>query len=297
MKSVVPIFLALLLSGSAAIGQTNSASLDDHMAKSLQALVANSSANLESYRFFMEMEQKIDLVNLTSADAQRIYAHSFGYGIANLTDRALKLSLASLTYGEGDEENSSAMALEEYLINDTIYLKQDGNWTVLKMPSVADAWSRQNTMAQQLEMINQSRLTLIGSEVVEGQDCYKVQVDMDMGSMAGQLSSEAASLVPLQGMNYSQLFANTSFNICYWITKGTHLLKKTDIVETFVMTPQSLGVSANESEAQEMQISSEISMLFLSYNESVAIELPGEAMKAEPLSLNHMASVEADPVV
>jgi len=297
MRSIIPVFLALLLACSGALGQSNSTSFDDHLTAALRSLVADSSANLTSYRFFMEMQQKIDLVNLTTDDVQKIYTHSFGFGSANVTERALKMSLTSLTYDEADAENASVMAIEEYLLNDTIYMKLDGNWTALNMPSVSEAWASQSTMAQQLEMINQSRLTLIGSEMVDGQDCYKIRADMDMGSIAGQLSSEATSLVPMQGMNYTELFSNMSIGVYYWISKDTHLLKKTDMVETFLMTPESFGVPANQSETQEMRITAEVSMLFKGYNENIAIKLPPEAEAARSFSSIFMESTESDTSV
>ena len=74
MKSLIPIFLVLLLASSEALGQTDSASFDDHIASALQSLVANSSASAESYRFFMDMEQKIELVNLSEEGHQQIYS-------------------------------------------------------------------------------------------------------------------------------------------------------------------------------------------------------------------------------
>jgi hypothetical protein len=245
----------------------------------------------------MQMDQKIDLINLSSGYVQKLYTRSFGYGLANMTDRALKLSMAALTYAEGDEGNSSALSLEEYLINDTLYLKVDGNWTAMKAPGVADAWSQQNTMTQQVDMFNRSRLSLIGSEMVEGQDCYKVRAEMDLNAMADQLSEEVASLVPVQSMNYSELFRNMSLNVYYWITKDTHLLKKTDVLETFTVTPQSLGLNASEPGEQEMLVHAEVSMLFQGFNEPVNIVLPAGAEKAQLLPMNLMASTQAVPVV
>lgn len=287
--------LTLLLCCSAALGQTNNTTLDDLMTCALQSLVVDSSANLGSYRFSLEMEQKVDLINLTSGDAQKLHTRSFGYGMANMTDRALKLSMASLSYAKGDEDNTSAIALEEYLINDTLYLKVDGNWTVMKMPDVANAWSRQNTMTQQLEIFNQSRLTLIGSEKVEGVDCYMVRAEMDLSKVANQLAGDVPSLVPMQSMNYTELFRNMRLDVHYWITKDTHLLKKTDVTEVFTVTPQSLGLPANES--MEMQINSEVSILFEDFNESVNVKLPAEAMKAQSFPSGLMVSREAVPVV
>ncbi|MCK9442299.1 MAG: hypothetical protein M0Q13_12875, partial [Methanothrix sp.] len=298
MRYLILLALVLLLTSSGALGQANNTSFDELMTSALQSLVVDSSARLESYRFSMEMEQKVDLVNLSSGDAQKIYTRSLGYGMANMTDRSLKLSMAALTYAKDDEDNTSAIALEEYLINDTLYLKVDGNWTAMKMPGVADAWSAQNTMTQQLEMFKKSRLSLIGSEMVGGVDCYKVRAEMDMGTMADQLSGDVTSLVPMQSMNFTELFRNMApLDVHYWITKDTHLLKKTDVVETFTVTPQSLGLQANESGDQEMRINSEVSMLFEGFNECVNIELPVEAKKAQSFSLGLIASKEAVPVV
>ena len=112
------------------------------------------------------------------------------------------------------------------------------------MPGVADAWSQQNPMTRQLEMFNQSRLSLIGSEMVEGQNCYKVRAEMDMSTVADQLAGETSSLVPVPSMNYSELFRNMSLDVYYWIRKDTHLLKKTDVLEIFTVAPQSLGLRA-----------------------------------------------------
>ena len=86
--------------------------------------MVESSAKLESYRFSMEIAQDIDLINLSSMEAQRLYTRSMGLGSANMTDHALKLVMASFTYAKGNEVNASAVALEEYLLNNTIFSKR-----------------------------------------------------------------------------------------------------------------------------------------------------------------------------
>lgn len=270
---------------------------DESMATALRSLVIDSSANLRSYSFTMDMKQNIDLENLTTNETQKLCTRSIGYGTANMTERALKLSLASLTYAKGDQENTSAIAIDEYLINDTLYLKVDGNWTVMKMPGVAESWSTQNTMNEQLEMFNQSRLILVGSEDVEGDDCYKVLAENKIGDMADQLSADMNSLLPIQSMNYSDLFRNMTLDICYWITKDTHLLKKTDVREVFTVTPQLLGFSDNESRNVQMQINSEVIMLFEGFNDTVSIKLPAEAEKSQPFPLGLIASGEVPSVI
>jgi hypothetical protein len=296
MRNLILLALILLLCSSGSLGQTNNATFDELITSALRSLVVDTSTNLESYRFTMEMNQKIDLVNISSNEIQTHYTRSLGVGMANMTEKALKLSMASLTYAKGDEDNTSTTAMEEYLINDTIYLKVDGNWTALKMPVVADTWSAQNTMTQQLEMLNQSRLTLIGSDMVDGVDCYKVRAEINMSEMADQLSTDVTSLLPMQSMNYSELFHNMDMDVYYWITKDSHLLKKTDVIESFVMAPESLGLDENDSENIEMRINSEVSLLFEGFNESVNVKLPDEAMQAQLFPLGLMVSEAASPV-
>ncbi len=288
--------LAILLCSFTAFSQTNSTALEEINASNLQSLVVDASSNLESYRFSMDMEQNIELVNLSSGEIQKLFTRSFGFGSVNMTDRSLKLVMASLAYAKGDEDNSTAIALEEYLQNDTLFLMVDGNWTSMKMPAVADAWSQQNNMAQQVNMFNQSNLSLIGSEIVDGQDCYKIRADIDMGSFADQLSGQVASYMPMDAINYTDLFRNMSLNVSYWITRDTHLLKRTDVAERLIVTPQSLGIPAKGPESQEMSLNSTVSVLFGSFNETVEIIIPAEARKAQTLSLEQVVSSEALPV-
>jgi hypothetical protein len=287
---------AVLLCIPCALGQTDSIASEELNASELQALVADSSAKLESYRFTMDMEQSIDLINLTSNETQTLSTRTIGYGSSNVTDRAMKLILASLTVPEGDDKNVTATAIEEYLLNDTIYLKMDGNWTALRLPGVAEAWSQQNTMNQQVDMLNSSNLSLLGSEMVDGQDCYKLLVNMDTATFADQLAKQPGSYLSAPPMNFSSLFDNMTLQAYYWITKDTHLLKKTEIWESFTVNPQSLGLPVNESENLEMSVNTTITLLFEGFNESMKIELPWEAKKAEPFPLNLTASSEAVPL-
>ena len=160
--------MALLLSSSCALCQSTDRSQDDPVSTILRELVVASSDDLKSYTFSMEMEQDMMLENLSSGQSQQVQTRSIGFGLVNVTDQALKLVMASLTYIPGDEGNSTALALEEYLQNDTIYMKIDGNWTAMELSGLGDVWSQQNSLDQQIDMLNQSRLTLVGSEMGRG---------------------------------------------------------------------------------------------------------------------------------
>jgi len=202
-----------------------------------------------------------------------------------MADRAMKLSLAALSYGAEDEENGTAMALEEYMINDTIYIKMNGEWQTMQMAGL-DPWSRQSTLERQIELFNNTPLTLIGSETVAGIDCYKVAARVDLASAMGMVAGEMNSVVPLASLNLSGLLGNNSLEMYYWIAKDTHNVLKTDIVEDLVINPQSMGL-ADEAASQEIRVSGQITMQFEGFNESVNIILPAEALEAQGSAISY----------
>lgn len=285
--------MALLLSSSCALCQSTDRSQDDPVSTILRELVVASSDDLKSYTFSMEMEQDMMLENLSSGQSQQVQTRSIGFGLVNVTDQALKLVMATLTFIPGDEGNSTASALEEYLQNDTIYMKIDGNWTAMELSGLGDVWSQQNSLDQQIDMLNQSRLTLVGSEMVGDEDCYKVRAEIDIASYADPLSQEVASIVPSIPMNFSDLFRNMTMEVHYWISKESQLLKRADMFETLYMTPQSLGLQSSEEENMAVRMSSTTSVVFDGFNESVNIVLPPEASAAQLFNMSSYPESEA----
>ena len=285
--------MALLLSSSCALCQSTDRSQDDPVSTILRELVVASSDDLKSYTFSMEMEQDMMLENLSSGQSQQVQTRSIGFGLVNVTDQALKLVMATLTFIPGDEGNSTASALEEYLQNDTIYMKIDGNWTAMELSGLGDVWSQQNSLDQQIDMLNQSRLTLVGSEMVGDEDCYKVRAELDIASYADPLSQEVASIVPFIPLNFSDLFRNMTMEVHYWISKESQLLKRADMFETLYMTPQSLGLQSSEEENMAVRMSSTTSVVFDGFNESVNILLPPEASAAQLFNMSSYPESEA----
>lgn len=284
--------LVVLLCSQAALGQ---ASEGDMNASQLRNLVVNSSADLQSYRFSMQMDHKIDMINASSGEVDTAYLNSLGRGAADMARARMKLSLAALSYVMGDDENATAIALDEYMVNDTVYLKMNGEWSAMNMGQGSDPWSSQSNLEQQIELFSSSNLTLIGSESVEGRDCYKVAARIDPASAAGLMSEQLNSVIPMGLINLSSLLGNMSLDAYYWIAKDTHTVMRTDIMEDFVVDLRSMGLS-EDSAGQEMRVSGETSMLFYGFNESINITLPQEAedVQASPLGLLLSSGSDAD---
>lgn len=309
MRSLMFLVLAMILCSSIGLCQLNDTALDDATlndttaddiilgddlnTSDLKALLVNSSVNLESYRFLLDMDQTTELVNLSDSanESQKLVSRSIGVGAVNMTDRALKLVMAVVILPIGDERNATAMGIDEYLINDTLYLRLDGNWTRMTLPFSEDMWSQRNTLEQQVELINASNITLLGIEEVDGVDCYKIKADIDTASFAAQLS-QTDSYLPMQPLNLSSLFNNATLEAYYWIVVETHLLKKSDVNESLIFRPQDIGLPPKGPENQEMRVNAYITIEFDGYNERIKIDLPTEARGAEALPLNTTQPVE-----
>ncbi len=256
-------------------------------ASALQSMVANSSANLQTYRFLLEMDQRMEIFNLSGLNnsSQVIQTNGLGQGSLNATSKSMKLILASLIVPIGDVDNSSAVAIEEYMLNDTIYMKTDGNWTQMKL-SMADLWTTQDKAGQQLKLLNQSNIAFLGMETVGGQKCYKVNLRPDMTAFSKIISEEVSGFPGT--INLSQIYRNSTMQITYWINKENYLLKKTKVNLAMKMTPPGLGVTPKGPENQEIRQLTNTTLTFIEYNGPVSIKLPAQAKTAAmlPLEMN-----------
>jgi len=251
----------------------------------LQSMVANSSANLQSYRFMFETDQSMEIFNLSGLNnsSQVIQIKGLGHGSVNLTAKSVKLVMANLILPLGIEDDSSVVAVEEYLVNDTIYVKTDGNWIQMKLP-IADLWTEQDRMEQQLQLLNNSNITFLGMEKVGGQECYKVGLRPDMAAYS-KIVSEQMGGFPAN-INLSQLYNNSVLQITYWINKESYLLEKTEVYLAMSMTPQSLGVTPKGPEKQEIRQLINTTMSYFGYDKPVNIKLPPQAQMAKELPLS-----------
>jgi hypothetical protein len=282
MKYIFLVALAALLCSSGVLCQSNSTSSDELNASDLRAMVQDASVQSDAYRFLMEMKQNTQITNLSVGGMQELNTRTLSVGSMNMSARTLKMIMATLTVPKGDEENATASAMEEFLINDTIYFKMDGNWTKMTLPGVSETWVQRNTMGQQIDLLNQSNITLVGYETVDGQECYMLLAEIDSTMVTDRITKEAGSILPEQSLNLSKLFRNMTMDAYYWISKDTHQLKKSEVLESFVLDPQSLGMPLNETGKMEMSVNSSIIMTFEGINKSVLMVLPDEAKNAQP---------------
>ena len=118
----------------------------------------------------LEIDQRMEIFNLSDLNnsSQVILTKTIGQGSFNQTSKSTKVVLASLAVPLENEDNSSTIAIEEYLLNDTIFIKANCNWTQMRLPT-ANLWTSQNKAGQQLELLNNSNITYLGIETIDGE--------------------------------------------------------------------------------------------------------------------------------
>jgi hypothetical protein len=255
-------------------------------AEDLKAMMVESVRSLDTYRFSMGMTQNIEIINRSTVPVNitKVVISSSGDGAVNLPGRAMGISQTSRVRA-GDGDNATSMESQTYFINDTIYMMLGGNWTRLKLPNADQLWDRQNMVKHQVELLNSSKLEMMGSENVDGQDCYKVRVVPDMYTYAAVLSEQMGSSMPLAYLNITELYRRGTMDWTSWITKDKHFFKKYDLKMGFIITPETMGQTAMEMGDLEMRVQLNATIDFKDYNAPVAVKLPEKAEKASPLAM------------
>ena len=290
------ILLAAILMAIAvtAMAQENlsSANISESNSSNLKDIILSSNIKPETYIFTLDANQRIEIANITGnnkTESQAISTRTFGVAALNLTAKALKMTMAAQLVPEGKEEGTTLLSTEMYLLNDTMYMKVDDNWTkiVLVGPSLGTLWKQENEMEMQREELNNSTITLLGYDNVTGINCYKIKV---VPNLKAYLAIEEANNIGIQGsetgpsttshLNLSNLFNNTNISEIMWISKETHLPVKADISMNTMLSSEQLGIPSKKAENLVMKIDTSETIMFSGFNESINIILPRGAKNA-----------------
>jgi hypothetical protein len=255
----------------------------------LKGMLANSVANLDSYRFETEAGQNVHIrntsANATDANATSVVISSKGQGSVNLTAREMVIT-SNVTLISDSEGNMTPVKTETYFINDTIYMLIDQNWTKLQLPNSEDLWGRQNVVVHQVELLNNFKINLAGSEKIDGVDCYKIDVEPDIETFSTVLSEQMGSSLPLEYMNVSELFRSSNIKWTSWITKDAHYLKRNDLQMDVTVTPEVMGLT-DKTESFEMKINLNSVTTYRDFNANIRVAIPPEAARAQPLLVSY----------
>ena len=308
------LLLILMLAALAISGCTEKGpSAPDRSVEELKNLSAPSAENLSSFAVKSLASQAIELNSVSNASEEKtttITESMETHSSVNLSGMMVhvKGSTESKMEVEGQPENSNVIGAEVYLIGNTTYIQQDGNWTHLIDPrSAEEVWSedRNNQVLSLARTFNLSELEDMGSESVEGEEAYKFRIvtgsadETNLFNVAFAVAAKVTQYpLNLPSINRSELNETARMEKAIWISKQSLLPVKYESEISFTMTPEIIG-AMNLSTGQmemfnqsttlgEISVSVKTSDRFYDFDKPMSITVPEEALNSPAISPNTM---------
>ncbi|HEY49598.1 MAG TPA: hypothetical protein G4O13_06090 [Dehalococcoidia bacterium] len=253
-----------------------------------------SSQDINSYEmdmnFTMDMKMKME---------GEVFDASIEMEAELATDidaEAIKIDMIMLVEATGEE--SVDISLESYVLGDAQWIKMEApgepdEWQMMVMPP--DYSDPMLIMDPQFDVLEGSKFNLLGTEVIEGEDCYIMEVIateetflqalLDQQQLGQQYNHQP---IDFSTMLMSKLYTEfMDISMTQWVTKDTYLLKKVDMSLDLHMSKESLakfGIPIpEETEDFEIYMAMDIDMIVSNYNLPLLIELPTEAALLVPI--------------
>jgi len=140
-----------------------------------------------------------------------------------------------------------------------------------------ETWYQQNQVKNQVELLNASKIQIVGSEKVDGKDAFKVWVVLDTETFTMILSQQMGSM-PFYAMNMTELIEDSEMESTTWVAKESGLPLKNRVILKLTLTSDMMGIPVDEMGDLEMVVDSDSTVIYSGYNEAVVIEIPEEAI-------------------
>ncbi|HUT68428.1 MAG TPA: DUF6612 family protein [Dehalococcoidales bacterium] len=240
--------------------------------------VTKTMDSVETYEVNMDM--RMDMTGEADGTPIEVNMTMAVNGVIDIVKSQMKIDMNM--YMAGPEEEPMNIAIKMYIFDDMTY-------TMMDMPLMGPIWTKTDTEEKfwdemsyaesQVDLLKGAQVEVIGIEVVDGKDCYVLQITPSMDQlwdlMMEQMIMSGEEIPDIPVENIKDMFR--SFSVKQWIDKNTSFLTKADIATLMVITPEAVGEAEGEGEIT-MDIT--ISMLAKNYNQPVSIVLPPEAEDA-----------------
>lgn len=194
--------------------------------------------------------------------------------IVDVSGKKFFMGLVSQSSAAGQ---AVSMTEQMYLINDTLYLLTNSpdsglsptTWykETLAGVDLTDMWKTQDVGSQIQTLLDSAVLQIIGTETVNGVQCFKLKITPNMDKFLSYLSASGNDLSTLGIDAAAQTFKQ--LNVSIWVNKANYLPVKMDIGMAF--------------DAQGMTINMTTSSTFDKVNQPVTVTLPSVAQAALPM--------------
>jgi hypothetical protein len=283
MRKILAVFLVLVtLLAFSACGGDGLPPAQEIVNGAVQAL-----DDIRAYEF--EMNMSIEMTGEAEGEAFEATIGMDYSGALDTDNKEMRLMATATTVLPGEDETETA--LEAYLIDSTGYSRQTspGTESVWEKEELSgtdwdETWEgiieMMSLTKPQLELLEEAEAEVIGSEMVEGVDCYVLRLTPDMVQLWDTLMQQATlgfggnlGLPDFSQAIFDEAYSSSS--VKQWVAKDTYFLMKVEIDMSIALTAETMGV-----EEGEMSLDTAMTMLAYNYNQPVSIELPQEAIEA-----------------
>lgn len=270
--------LVLALMASLLVGCTDK-ELSQEEIEQLVADVLIANAEVDTVKFDVNILTTIDEIGGPKPGKATMVGD--GTGAIDSANRKMQMIMNMTIDVPGQAKQD--MPVEYYLVDGWMHIKvsipeKGEKWMKMRMPE--EMWETQSQIDQQIDLLETAKeVNFLGSEDVNGADCYVVEIVPSMealGKLFSQIEMPSMEGVDLAELNLADLFKEMS--IKEWIAKDSYLFMKSETHMLVEMRPGDFGATEEDFEKITADVNTE--MEFYDYNGAVSIELPEEALEA-----------------
>lgn len=239
-------------------------------------------AQVDTCRFDMEMT--IDMAMMVEGETVNMVQVTDTTGALDIPGEKMHIDTDMVV--EIPEVGEMDTSMEIYVVDAWVYMGTSmfglpPTW--IKTPMESGDWDEMAIISQQLDLLLDVAVELVGTDTLDGTECYVLQLTPDMEKLWALMSlGEAGEALPAD-LDLEELL--TDLSVKQWIAKQTYFSRKTTLDVTLELTPEALGM-AMETEG-DLDATADIAMVITMHhiNEPVTIVLPPEAEEAEVAEL------------
>jgi hypothetical protein len=191
-------------------------------------------------------------------------------GMFDMRDRKMHLDITSSTTTRADTQTEETRRVREYIFGDIAYIgmvSPAGNTEWVKGDVSEDFWELQNYVNQQVELLRDAEVEILGTEKVSGISCYVAEISPNMNKILELMRTQLEQALPLEITEDSV----SNYSLKGWFAKDTFYTMRS--LQEFDFT---FDLGEDQLVAHYV-----IDVLIYDHNKPVSIELPAEAEDAE----------------
>ncbi len=283
MKKIIPVMLVALLGLALALALVGCRAEKEMTAEEIRDAVVEAWANIETTQFDMNSTWNITKKNGEPSEVLLLIILT-GTGILDEVNQEMKMETEMALYLPPEGGDTIDMEMEQYFVPKAIYTKTTipGQPTIWTKEDVERDWEEMSPMKQEMELLTSGQVELLGSEEINGTDCYLLKVVLSIEKLwEVMVQPGMGDIIAEEKVDPQEMIESGSLRM--WIAKDSLFLMKDKMEMRMVVSSEAVKLPLGEEEF-EMIVDVKVSSTHHNYNQPVSIELPPEAEEAVGIS-------------